>query len=102
MTAMTHDEVTGRLRAAGCVFAEDEADLLLAAPVDGAGLAVLVARRCAGEPLETVLGWVAFAGLRLAVAPGVFVPRRRTEVLVDVVDGLLDDRGGRAVVVDLC
>jgi len=102
MTAMTHDEVTARLRAAGCVFAEDEADLLLAAPVDGPGLDALVARRCAGEPLETVLGWVAFAGLRLAVARGVFVPRRRTELLVDVVDALLVDRGGHAVVVDLC
>jgi release factor glutamine methyltransferase len=31
--------------------------------------------------LETVLGWVEFAGHRLAVAPGVFVPRRRTLLL---------------------
>ncbi len=41
----------------------------------------LVVRRVSGEPLETVLGWVEFAGMRLAVGPGVFVPRRRTELL---------------------
>ena len=46
-----------------------------------AGDPSLVDRRCAGEPLEHLLGWVAFAGLRLAVGPGVFVPRRRTELM---------------------
>jgi len=35
-----------------------------------------------GEPLEHILGWAEFAGLRIAVDPGVFVPRRRTELLV--------------------
>ena len=65
-----------RLRAAGCVFAEEEGALLSAA-----GDPSLVDRRCAGEPLEHLLGWVAFAGLRLAVGPGVFVPRRRTELM---------------------
>ena len=29
-----------------------------------------------------MLGWAEFAGLRLRVAPGVFVPRRRTELLL--------------------
>jgi len=71
--------VVDRLRAAGCVFAEDEAALLQAAPGD---LDALVARRVAGEPLEQVLGWAEFAGLRVRVAPGVFVPRRRSESLV--------------------
>lgn len=70
-----------RLRAAGCVFAEDEAALLLDTGHSGVSLEALVARRVAGEPLETVLGWVAFAGRRLTVRPGVFVPRRRTELL---------------------
>ncbi len=42
----------------------------------------LVQRRVAGEPLEQVLGWAAFCGLRVGVRPGVFVPRRRTEFLV--------------------
>jgi release factor glutamine methyltransferase len=64
------------------VFAEDEAALLIEAATDAAGLERLVARRVAGEPLEYVLGWAEFAGLRLRVAPGVFVPRRRTELLL--------------------
>ena len=38
-------------------------------------------RRASGLPLEHVLGWAEFCGLRLAVDPGVFVPRRRTEFL---------------------
>ncbi|WP_432524713.1 putative protein N(5)-glutamine methyltransferase [Kineococcus sp. SYSU DK006] len=74
--------VTDRLRAAGCVHAEQEA-ALLAEAADGADLEVLVARRVAGERLEDVLGWAGFCGLRLAVAPGVFVPRHRSAALVE-------------------
>ena len=70
-----------RLRAAGCVWAEDEAALLESAAGTAAELEALVARRVGGEPLELVLGWVEFLGRRLVVAPGVFVPRRRTELL---------------------
>lgn len=103
--------VVAALRAAGCVFAEDEAELLLAAPAPPAEVDALVARRVAGEPLEYVLGWVAFAGLRVPVDPGVFVPRRRTELLVEQAVAVLragaagrDGGAGRdgAVVVDLC
>ena len=90
------DDLVARLRAAGCVFAEDEADLLRAA---GGDLEALVARRVAGEPLETVLGWVAFAGRRWSVAPGVFVPRTRTVVLVETAADLVDPGD---LVVDLC
>ena len=32
---------------------------------------------------STILGWAEFCGLRIAVDPGVFVPRRRTEFLVE-------------------
>src|SRR6266550_5080625 len=70
-----------RLRAAGCVFAEDEARLLISTARTPADLAALVDRRAAGLPLEHVLGWAEFCGLRIAVDPGVFVPRRRTEFL---------------------
>jgi release factor glutamine methyltransferase len=91
--------VVAALRAAGCVFAEDEAALLLAAAVEPDALAALVARRVAGEPLEQVLGWAEFCGLRIAVAPGVFVPRRRTEALVE--QAVARARPG-ALVVDLC
>ncbi|TKJ19121.1 putative protein N(5)-glutamine methyltransferase [Blastococcus sp. CCUG 61487] len=91
--------VVERLRAAGCVFAEEEAALLLAEAGAPARLDELLRRRVAGEPLEHVLGWAEFDGLRLAVAPAVFVPRRRTELLVAEAAALV--RTGD-VVVDLC
>ncbi|WP_018335781.1 putative protein N(5)-glutamine methyltransferase [Actinomycetospora chiangmaiensis] len=86
-------DLVARLRAAGCVFAEEEAELLRDATEEQ------VARRVAGEPLEHVLGWAEFRGLRIAVAPGVFVPRHRSELLVDLAVARV--RPG-AVVVDLC
>ncbi|MYT26592.1 putative protein N(5)-glutamine methyltransferase, partial [Streptomyces sp. SID7760] len=70
------------LRAAGCVFAEEEARLLTAAAEDDGHLTDLVARRAGGEPLEHVVGWAEFCGLRMRVGAGAFVPRRRTEFLV--------------------
>jgi release factor glutamine methyltransferase len=88
-----------RLRTAGCVFAEEEAQLLLDRAAGPDELDVLVARRVAGEPLEHVLGWAEFRGLRIAVDPGVFVPRRRTELLVELAAARA--RPG-AVVLDLC
>jgi release factor glutamine methyltransferase len=90
--------VVARLRAAGCVFAEDEAALLLA-EASGDDLDALVARRVAGEPLEQVLGWAEFCGLRFAVEPGVFVPRRRTGLLVREAVAVASPG---AVVLDLC
>ena len=87
------------LRAAGCVFAEDEANLLISAAAGPAELAAMVERRVAGLPLEHVVGWAEFCGLRVVVEPGVFVPRRRTEFLARQAAELI--RPG-AVVVDLC
>jgi release factor glutamine methyltransferase len=98
--APDEDAVVGRLRAAGCVFAEDEARLLVAEAGSSARLEALVRRRVSGEPLEQVLGWAEFCGLRIALAPGVFVPRRRTELLVEQAVALAPPRA--AVVVDLC
>jgi release factor glutamine methyltransferase len=101
VTAAKQAEVVARLRAAGCVFAEDEARLLMAAAHTPAELADLTARRISGIPLEHVLGWAEFCGLRIEVDPGVFVPRRRSEFLVsEAVRGA----PGRppTVVLDLC
>jgi release factor glutamine methyltransferase len=84
------------------VFAEDEARLLMAAARTPAELAALADRRAAGLPLEHVLGWAEFCGLRIAVDPGVFVPRRRTEFLVRQATALARQAGPRALVVDLC
>ena len=75
--------VVARLRAAGCVYAEDEAQLIFSAARTPRDLDDLVDRRVAGLPLEHVLGWAEFCGLRIVVDPGVFVPRRRTSFLVD-------------------
>jgi release factor glutamine methyltransferase len=93
-------EVVARLRAAGCVFAEDEARLLARAARTPADLTAMVDRRAAGLPLEHVLGWAEFCGLRIAVDPGVFVPRRRTEFLVREAVALAPTAG--MVVVDVC
>jgi release factor glutamine methyltransferase len=91
--------IVARLRAAGCVFAEDEARLLVTAARTPADLAAMVDQRVAGLPLEHVLGWAEFCGLRIAVDPGVFVPRRRTEFLVRQAAARTRPR---SVVVDLC
>jgi release factor glutamine methyltransferase len=91
--------VVTRLRAAGCVFAEDEARLLIATARTPDELDAMVERRAAGLPLEQVLGWAEFCGLRIAVDPGVFVPRRRTEFLAK--QGIELTRPGD-VIVDLC
>lgn len=92
-------DIVARLRAAGCVFAEDEAELLAAAARTPEELTTLVDRRVAGFPLEQVVGWAEFGGLRIAVAPGVFVPRRRTEFLVQQAAAVAEPG---AVVLDLC
>ncbi|MBY4127139.1 putative protein N(5)-glutamine methyltransferase [Rhodococcus fascians] len=76
------EELVSALRVAGCVFAEEEAKILVGSATNPAELVEMLRRRVAGEPLEHVVGWVWFCGRRIAVGPGVFVPRRRTEFLV--------------------
>ncbi|WP_312028539.1 putative protein N(5)-glutamine methyltransferase [Cellulosimicrobium composti] len=110
------DDLAARLRAAGCVFAEEEAARLVERADDAHHLEALVARRVEGEPLEHVLGYVDFHGLRIGVDPGVFVPRQRTVLLVDEAVALARRRairtrppetvpgqaGDPVVVVDVC
>ncbi|GGU59851.1 putative protein N(5)-glutamine methyltransferase [Lentzea flava] len=86
-----------RLRAAGCVFAEDEAALLHEAATSPEHLEELVTQRVSGLPLEHVVGWAEFCGQRITITKGVFVPRHRTELLVDLATDL-----NPATVVDLC
>ena len=94
-----HTAIVARLRAAGCVFAEEEADLLIAEARSPKQLETMVARRVEGYPLEYIVGWAQFYGQRILVDPGVFVPRRRSELLVreTIVLAPLDP-----VVVELC
>jgi release factor glutamine methyltransferase len=91
--------IISTLRAAGCVFAEDEAQLLIEAATNPDHLTTMVNRRVAGEPLEHILGWAEFRSLRVIVDPGVFVPRRRTEHLVHHATALAPPH---AVIVELC
>jgi release factor glutamine methyltransferase len=92
-------DVAGRLRAAGCVFAEDEARLLIHAATSPDELERMVGSRVAGTPLEYILGWAEFCGLRIAVDVGVFVPRRRTEFLARRAIALAEPG---STVVELC
>lgn len=93
------DPLVARLRAAGCVFAEDEAALLRSEARDPQHLQTLAAARERGTPLEQVLGWAELAGTRVRVHPGVFVPRRRSALLVDLAARHLP---GGGLLVDLC
>jgi release factor glutamine methyltransferase len=104
--ALSPAAIVATLRGAGCVFAEDEAELLIATATTDAELADMVDRRISGLPLEQVLGWADFHGLRILLEPRVFVPRRRTEFLVReavaAYQARSGDRGRTPVVVDLC
>jgi release factor glutamine methyltransferase len=96
---LSRSVIVEALRSAGCVYAEDEAQILMSAAKTSAELAALVERRVGGEPIEHVVGWAEFCGLNIAVEPGVFIPRRRTEFLVHRAAALA---APRAVVVELC
>jgi len=90
-------DIVATLRAAGCVFAEDEAALILSTARSDDEVDRMVAARSEGQPLEIVLGWAELGGIQFAVEPGVFVPRRRTEFLVEITRAMHP-----RVVLDLC
>jgi release factor glutamine methyltransferase len=96
---MEPDPLVAALRGAGCVYAEEEAALLRSVAGSAGELEAMAARRVTGEPLEQVVGFAEVDGLRVAVAPGVFVPRLRSLALVRVATAGL--RPGD-VAVDLC
>jgi release factor glutamine methyltransferase len=98
---MDFDRLVIALRGAGCVFAEDEARLLLDAAQDADALEALLARRVSGVPLEHIVGWAEFAGVRVLLDEGVFVPRRRTEFLAARAITLAREHE-HPVVLDLC
>jgi release factor glutamine methyltransferase len=94
------DLLASRLADAGCVAPFEEAgELAEAAAEDDELLQRLVARRVAGEPLAWVTGSVVFAGHRVRIHPGVYVPRWQSEALVRRAVELLPDDGLAA---DLC
>ncbi|HSE93894.1 MAG TPA: peptide chain release factor N(5)-glutamine methyltransferase [Methylomirabilota bacterium] len=105
---------TARLAGAGIDTPRVDAEWLLAG-ILGVGRAALGARLAAGltpavagrfeaavgrrarrEPLQHILGWEDFCGLRLAVTPDVLVPRPETETLVERALALLPPAGAIA------
>jgi len=92
-------DMAARLRKAGCVFAEDEAYMLVSEAQSLSDLAEMVDKRVSGVPIEYIVGWAQFMGLRIKVEPGVFVPRRRTEFLIQ--EAIALSSPGSAVI-DLC
>ncbi len=92
------DDAAAILRAAGCVHAEDEVGLIWETFALPTQRGAAVTDRARGRPLEQVLGWAAFGPVRVALAPGVFVPRRRAEAIVPAALAL---RPAARLVVDL-
>ncbi|MGE7868488.1 putative protein N(5)-glutamine methyltransferase [Bacillus paramycoides] len=99
MDNKTEKCIINRLQSAGCVFAEDETRLLISEARTPEDLKKMVEMRADGLPLEYVVGYAEFCGLRIEVDQGVFVPRQRTEFLVHQAEALscFGD-----IVVDLC
>lgn len=54
----------------------------------------MLRRRARHEPLQYILGQVEFAGVQIAVGPGVLVPRPETECLVEAAIATLRGRHG--------
>lgn len=116
------DAATARLAAAGVETARADAEWLLAnllgvgrtalalaltEPLDDrlrARYEAAVRRRAGREPLQWILGWEEFRGLRLALSPAVLVPRPETELLVEHALTMLPPaqaQGRRPLVVDV-
>jgi release factor glutamine methyltransferase len=101
------ESAAARLAAAGVENARGDAEWLLAGllglrrgalglaldggadPALAARYQAAVSRRAQREPLQRVLGWEEFRGLRLALTPAVLIPRPETEMLVELALGLL-------------
>lgn len=97
--AALRNAVVGRLAAAGCVAADEEADELLLWASDHGTLEGWLERRQRGEPLAWITGTAGFCGQDLHVAPGLYVPRPQSEELARRAAAVLPAHG-RAL--DLC
>jgi release factor glutamine methyltransferase len=94
-----HSAITAALRKSGSVFAEEEAQLLLSAFESPDELSLKVQQRIDGLPIQVILGWAEFHRLRVGIDPGVFIPRLRSEFLVDHAFSHCE---ADSIVVDLC
>lgn len=83
---------TGEARALAMALLQDAASLTMADVLAGKAddlpvadqerLTAMAERIAGGEPVQYVVGWQRFCGLRIAVSPGVLIPRPETEALV--------------------
>ncbi|HYD08453.1 MAG TPA: hypothetical protein VEA78_00010 [Acidimicrobiales bacterium] len=79
---MLAGEVAARLRSAGFLAPERDAEALVDAALCDEELEALVRRRIGGEPVEWLVGRTTFAGVSVAVHPGVYVPRAQSAAIV--------------------
>ena len=91
-------QAVAALRRTGSVYAEDEAAEIWRVFADQPAREAAVVARSSGMPLEQVVGSARFLGRTVALAPGVFVPRRRAEAIVEMAVTL---RSQARTVVDL-
>lgn len=61
----------------------------LATPEETTALAAMLARRLQHEPVQYIVGYADFFGLRLSVSPAVLIPRPETEQVVETALALL-------------
>ncbi|RLQ93696.1 putative protein N(5)-glutamine methyltransferase [Falsibacillus albus] len=99
MDVQNGQEIIDKLRSAGCVFAEEEAQLLISEARTMEHLKTMTELRVTGRPIEYVVGATTFCNLRIELEMGVFIPRRRTEFLVQQARALACPGD---IVVDLC
>jgi release factor glutamine methyltransferase len=113
------EDATRRLAAAGVETPRVDAEWLLAAalgvrrsglhlaleadldPATAARFEASVERRARREPLQQIVGWEEFWGLRFLVTTDVLVPRPETEMLVERALALLPPPGSAPLVVDV-
>lgn len=76
-----YGHTVARLRAAGCVAADDEAALFIDAAPDAEALTAMIDERTTGVPPAWIVGETTFCDRRLRVPHGVYVPRPQTEEL---------------------
>jgi release factor glutamine methyltransferase len=95
--------VVVRLAAAGCVAPDAEADELLRAVPDGPTLERWIEGRERGVPLAWLTGSTTFAGRRVVIDQGVYVPRPQTEELARrAARHLALEAGSSGAAADLC
>ncbi len=64
----------------------------LATPEEARTLATMLARRLKHEPIQYIVGYADFFGMRLSVTPAVLIPRPETEQVVEAALALLAGR----------